>query len=286
MSQTQKTASKKSKPTAACSALVCVYEKDNAEHFGLAIKSLYEQTLLPNEVVIVGDGKLSDELYDEIKSLKKHYPSIKYYELEKNSGIGAASNYGISKCKNELIAKMDSDDISLPERIEKQVAEFQDDPKLSALGGQLEEFANNDPDQVASRREVPLDSEKIVRFARRRSPINNPTVMFRKTDVQSVGGYPEMNRAEDYLLFVKMIASGKVLRNLPDVLVKYRLDADNIKRRKSWANTKEMINARKEAYKLGVAKWSDYMFMKVAFLCLFIAPSGLAKLSYRLGLRK
>ena len=120
MSQTQKTASKKSKPTAACSALVCVYEKDNAEHFGLAIKSLYEQTLLPNEVVIVGDGKLSDELYNEIKSLKKHYPNIKYYELEKNSGIGVASNYGISKCKNELIAKMDSDDISLPERIEKQ----------------------------------------------------------------------------------------------------------------------------------------------------------------------
>ena len=286
MNKVKKTASKKKKTTAPCSALVCVYEKDNAEHFEIAVRSLYEQTLPPDEVVIVGDGKLSGELYAKIDVLKKSYPSIKYYELEKNLGIGAASNYGISKCKNELIAKMDSDDISLPERIEKQVAEFEKDPSLSVLGGQLDEFANNNPDQVVSRREVPTSSEKIIRFARRRSPINNPTVMFRKADVQSVGGYPEMNRAEDYLLFVRLIAAKKLLRNLPDTVVKYRLDADNIKRRKSWSNTKEMIRARKEAYKLGVARWIDYEFMKIAFLCLFIAPSGLAKISYRLGLRK
>lgn len=285
MNKAKKTA-RKQKPTAPCSALVCVYEKDDADHFEAAVGSLIKQTVQPDEIVIVGDGKLSKGLYAKIDTLKKRSPSINYYELDRNSGIGAASNFGISKCKNELIAKMDSDDISLPERIEKQVAEFEKNPEISILGGQIEEFANNDPDRVVSRREVPTEPEKIIRFARRRSPLNNPTVMFRKSDILSVGGYPEMNRAEDYLLFAKLIAAKKILRNLPDVLVKYRLDADNIKRRKSWSNTKEMINARKEAYKLGVARWVDYAFMKVSFLCLFIAPSGLAKISYRLGLRK
>lgn len=286
MKKNQKTASKKKQPTAPCSAVVCVYEKDNADHFETAVNSLLEQTLLPDEIIIVGDGKLSRALYDKIESLQKRYSGVKFFELEKNVGIGAASNFGITKCKHELVAKMDSDDISLPERIEKQVAEFEKDPSLSMLGGQIEEFANNDPDRVVSRRKVPTSYEEIVHFARRRSPLNNPTIMFRKDAVQSVGGYPEMNRAEDYLLFAKLIAADEELRNLPDVIVKYRLDAGNIKRRKSWANTKEMIHSRKEAYKLGVARWSDYVFMKFAFLGLFLTPSFIAKLLYKWGLRK
>ena len=286
MNKNQKTASKKQLPNDSCSVVVCVYEKDNAEHFKLAIESLYNQTLLPNEVVVSGDGKLSDELYKTIEALKKKYRKLKYYELKENEGIGAASNFGISKCKSELVAKMDSDDISVPDRIEKQVKAFKNDPELVMLGGQIDEFANNDPEQVVSRREVPTDPDEIVEFARRRSPLNNPTIMFRKKAVEAVGGYPEMSRAEDYYLFVKLIAKHQKLANLPDVLVKYRLDSDNIKRRKSWTNTKEMIQARREAYKLGVARWSDYMYMKCAFIALFIMPSSWAEKLYQKRLRK
>ncbi|MBP5656238.1 glycosyltransferase [Candidatus Saccharibacteria bacterium] len=286
MNKNQKTASKKNKPNTSCSVVVCVYEKDNAEHFRAAVESLYNQTLLPGEVVIAGDGKLSDELYKTVDTLKKKYHTLKYFELDKNRGIGAASNFGISKCQNDLVAKMDSDDISVPTRIEKQVKAFQDDPELVMLGGQIEEFKNNDPKQVVSRREVPTDSDQIIKFARRRSPLNNPTIMFRKKEIETVGGYPEMSRAEDYYLFIKLIAAKKKLANLSDVLVKYRLDADNIKRRKSWANTKEMILARREAYKLGVARWSDYMYMKCAFIALFIMPSSWAEKLYQKRLRK
>lgn len=286
MNKTQKTASEKKKPNTSCSVVVCVYEKDDAEHFELAVESLYKQTLLPSEVIVVGDGKLSRALYEKIEALKKKHHSLKYFELEENRGIGAASNFGISKCKNELVAKMDSDDISVPDRIEKQVVAFEKDKELSILGGQLEEFANNNPEEIVSRREVPTDFEDIKKFARRRSPLNNPTIMFRKNDIEAVGGYPEMSRAEDYYLFAKLIAANKKLRNLPDVLVKYRLDVDNIKRRKSWKNTKEMIKARREAYKLGVARWLDYIYMKCAFIALFIMPSSLAEKLYQKGLRK
>lgn len=181
---------------------------------------------------------------------------------------------------------MDADDVSVPDRIEKQVHEFQSDNHLAALGGQIEEFANNDPNNVVSRREMPLETAEIAKFARRRSPINNPTVMFRKEDVLSVGGYPELNRAEDYCLFAKMIAAKKEIRNLPDVLVKYRLSADNTRRRKSWAHTKDMIHARNQIRKLGVSSWFDFIIMSLSYLALFIMPSSLAETLYKRILRK
>ncbi len=286
MNKSQKTASKETIPKTSCSVVVCIYEKDDANHFETAIESLYQQTLLPSEVVVVGDGKLSGALYEKIDYFKKKYQNFRYYELPENRGIGAASNYGISKCKYELVAKMDSDDISVPDRIEKQVNTFLEDAELAILGGQIEEFINNNPKQVVSRREVPIGMTEIKQFARRRSPLNNPTVMFRKKDIESVGGYPEMSRAEDYYLFIKLIAANKKLSNLPDVLVKYRVDTDNVKRRKSWQNTKEMIRARYEAYRLKVARWSDFIYMTIAFMALFIMPSPLAKIIYRKKLRK
>ena len=181
---------------------------------------------------------------------------------------------------------MDADDISVSDRLEKQVNEFQADQDLVLLGGQIEEFADNNPEHVVSRREVPTEPDEIAKFARRRSPMNNPTIMFRKKDIEDVGAYPELNRAEDYGLFVRLIAAKKKLRNLPDVIVKYRLGDDNTKRRKSWRHTKEMIKARHDAYKLGVARWSDFAYMTLAFVALFIMPSSLAEKLYKKRLRK
>ena len=273
------------KKTAPCSALICVYEGASAEFFVPAVESLYHQTLPPAEIIVVGDGPLNPALDAAIAKFQKQHTNFHFYARKTNQGIGAASNYGIKKAQYDLIAKMDADDISVPDRVAKQVAEFDADPDLAMLGGQLAEFANNDPRQIVSRREVPLESADIKQFARRRSPMNNPTIMFRKSAVLSVGGYPELNRAEDYLLFVKMIAAGQKLKNLPDVLVNYRLGTDNTKRRKSWRHTKEMIHARKEAYKLGVASWFDYQYMKAAFVALYIIPDKLSEKIYKKRLR-
>ena len=274
------------KKTAPCSALVCVYEGASAEYFVHAIDSLYKQTLPPAEIVVVGDGPLNPKLEKAIAKYQKKHSDFHFYPRKTNQGIGAASNYGIKKAKHALIAKMDADDISVPDRFAKQIAAFTADPELDLLGGQLAEFIHDDPKQLFSNREVPLSSADIKKFARHRSPMNNPTIMFRKKAVQAVGGYPELNRAEDYLLFVKMIAAGRKLENLPDVLVKYRLSTDNTKRRKSWKHTKEMIHSRKEAYKLGVASWFDYQYMKIAFVTLFIMPDKLCELIYKKILRK
>jgi len=252
----------------------------------LAVNSVFEQSVPPDEVVVVGDGPLSAKLNSAIKDLKKKHENLHYYELPTNQGVGAASNFGIDKCRNALIAKMDADDISTPDRLEKQIAEFVKDQDLVLLGGQIEEFANNDPENIVSRREVPTKPEDIIKFARRRSPMNNPTVMFRKETIQAVGGYPGLNRAEDYGLFVRLISAKKKLRNLPDVIVKYRLGADNTQRRKSWQHTKEMIKSRHDAYKLGVARWSDFVYMTIAFIALFIMPSRLAEIIYQRRLRK
>lgn len=273
------------KKTAPCSALICVYEGAPAKYFVTAVESLYNQTLPPAEVVVVGDGPLKEELSTAISKFEKKYDSFHFYARKENHGVGSASNYGIKKAKYDLIAKMDADDISVPDRFEKQIAKFDTDPELALLGGQIAEFANDDPKQIVSHREVPLTSDEIKQFARRRSPMNNPTIMFRKKSVEAVGCYPELNRAEDYLLFVKMIAAGQKLENLPDVLVNYRLSTDNTKRRKNWRHTKEMIHARKEAYKLGVASWFDYQYMKAAFVALYIIPDKLSEKIYKKRLR-
>ena len=267
------------------SVVVCVYRGDNAEHFFEAIKSAEKQTITPDEIIIVADGELTPDLEQVIQKCCKKYNNIKFHQLPKNHGVGFASNYGINRCKNELIAKMDADDLLLPERFEKQLKAFKSDSDLTLLGGQLSEFADDDPKNIVSYRRVPTDLADIKKFARRRSPCNNPTVMFKKSAIQAVGGYPKLNRAEDYYLYAKLLADGYKIANLDDVLVNYRLSSDNYGRRKSWRHTKEMLHARKEIYHLGVSKRSDYLITSAAQIALFITPNCMTKLAYKI-LRK
>src|SRR5690625_792372 len=166
-----------------------VYEGEKPEYFEASIESMLNQTLMPDQIVIVKDGKLTPALDSVINKYKDDYTGLfTIVTLSENAGLGVALNKGLKHCKNELVARMDTDDISLENRCELQVKEFQKNEKLSIVGTMINEF-DVDPNRIISSRVVPTDHNSILKFSRRRNPFNHPSVMYKKSAVQSCGGY-------------------------------------------------------------------------------------------------
>lgn len=168
------------------SVLLSVYRKEKKDYLLSSIKSILNQSSIPNEIVIVEDGPLDEELDNLINTFIKKYPKLfKIVKLEKNVGLGLALNEGLKACSFELVARMDTDDIAKKLRFEKQLQEFESNPQLSIVGTNTDEFIS-DPANVISRRVVPEKNEDILKFSRRRSPFNHPTVMYKKNRCASM----------------------------------------------------------------------------------------------------
>jgi hypothetical protein len=171
---------------------------------------------------------------------------------------------------------MDSDDISLPERCEKQLLCFSEDHDLSIVGTYIREFHTVPNDSLLIRK-VPLTHAEIVKFARRRSPFNHPTVMFKASDVLRCGGYGTSGRKEDLELFPAMVNSGCNAKNIPEVLLHYRADSHNLSRRKNWQNCKDSILVIYKNYKRGYSSLGDFIFVSAVQLAFFLMPTPIAR---------
>ena len=259
------------------SCLIAVYYKDNPAYLELSLNSMIEQTICPDEIVLVEDGPLCDDLYRVIERYKINYPDLlQVISLDQNRGLGNALNCGIKHCRNELVARMDSDDISLPHRCEKQLIEFTKNPSLTIVGTQIYEFIDT-ADNIVCSRAVPVTYDGILKFSRRRSPFNHPTVMYKKSKVIECGGYCTYNRKEDLDLFIRMLRSGYYAINLPEVLLYYRSSIDNLKRRKTWKNCSEYINIMYKFYRQGHLGCLDMLYVLFGQLFIFLAPKKLLK---------
>lgn len=268
-----------------CSVVMAVYYKDRAEWLKQAIESLLNQSVVSDDIVIVADGPLTPQL-DATLQTYENARKISLIRLQKNEGLGNALNVGIKHAKNELIARMDSDDISLPNRLELQIAEFVKNPKLDILGGQIAEFIN-DPDEIVAYRKVPTEQNEIEKFARRRNPFNHPTVMFKKSTIQKIGSYDvSAIRIEDYDLWLRALSNNAVCANLDTTLLKYRSTADAIMRRKTLASLKNHIKARARFYSKGYISLLDLMYGIATQTALFIIPTGLAGVIFKKLMRK
>lgn len=268
------------------SVLMSVYYKERAEFFRLSLKSMFEQTCPPEQVVVVCDGELTEELDMVLADFQKQYPEIlTAHRLRENMGTGYAANEGLKLCRNELIAKMDSDDISYTDRCEKQLAEFAKNPALDMLGGYVSEFEGDISNEKAIKK-VPVTDEAIAKYARRRNPFNNQTLMYKKSKAIQCGGYTCNTRCEDYDFITKMIMSGAKCRNLPECLVHYRLDAGAYERRKNWKNTVGFVSVRFRNWRRGFCSFGDFLIPCVAQMGLFILPTYFTKKMYLKFLRK
>ena len=268
------------------SVLMSLYVKENPEYLKVAVDSILNQTVKPDEVVIVKDGPLTNELEKVVKEYQDTYSDLFNIVVStENIGLGKALNLGLENCRNELVARMDTDDISKPDRCEKQLTAFSEDEELVLLGSSVDEFYDN-PEEVVSRRVVPTKHEDIYKFAKRRSAFNHPTVMYKKSKVLSVGGYSGLRRNQDVDLFGRMLFSGCKAGNIEESLLYFRSNDALAKRRKSWENTKSYINTIKKFWKMGFASFGDYVKVAIAQTTMFLMPVKLQHWVYKKFLRK
>lgn len=268
------------------SVLMTVYRKDNPEYFRKALMSMVKQTKRPDEIILVKDGPVPIEIQSVIDWIDLKYPNlINQIQLEKNLGLGLALNEGIKHCRNDLIARMDSDDISLSTRCEKQISEFEKNPELDIVGCSVIEFID-EPKNIVGKRKVPLDNVAIHKYAKRRDPFNHPTVMYRKSKVEEVGCYGNLRKNQDTDLWIKMLSNGAVCKNLNEYLLWFRFDKGTYKKRKNWLNTKLLIEIRWNAYKLGFCSLLDFMEVAGMQMAIFIMPVGFQKFVYQKLLRR
>lgn len=260
------------------SVLMSVYAKEHADHLKQSIESILSQTVLSDDIVIVCDGALTPELDDVLNGYED---KIRLIRLPENQGLGKALNAGLSECRYDLVARMDSDDIACPDRIEKQLAFFAADPDLALASGTVAEFSG-DTDNIVGKRSVPLSSEEIIRYSHKRNPMNHPAVMFRRLAVQSVGGYNEdYPLFEDYSLWVRMLQNGSKALNTADTLVYMRVDDNTFVRRGGRKYASDMLRFHKHLKSEGWSSLADYLTGALPHAIVCILPNGLRKLIYK-----
>ncbi|OOR98192.1 amylovoran biosynthesis protein AmsE [Haemophilus paracuniculus] len=212
------------------SVLMSLYIKEDPTFLAECFESLKNQTYPADEIVVLFDGKVTEALENVVAKYEQILP-IKAVRFAENRGLGKTLNEGLNYCSHEWVFRMDTDDICVPERFEKQVKFIEQNPDVIIFGGQIAEFNRNIQDIVAYRN-VPTEREKIVEFTRLRCPFNHMTVAYQKSKVQECGGYQGLQ--EDYTLWIKMVANGNKVANLPDVLVYARVGNGMVGRRRGW----------------------------------------------------
>lgn len=227
------------------SVLMSVYEKEKPDYFDLALRSIYEQTVKPDEIILVEDGPIPESLKNIVKKYQALYGKEKFKVIVsyKNQGLGVSLKLGTEFVSNEWIARMDSDDYSVPNRFENQLEAISKHPDVAVVGGQVKEF-ETEIGNIVSQRKVPVDEEAIHKFMKWRSPFNHPTVMINKTKLLEVGGYIPYGNLEDYYLWARMVANNYSVMNVPDYLVYMRADGGMYARRGKLKNLKYFYKLR------------------------------------------
>lgn len=234
------------------SVLMSVYRNDREEWLREAIESVANQSLPPDEIVLVVDGPVPEGLDKEISILEQELDGLlRVHRLRENKGLGLALREGMELVSNDIVARMDSDDVSVPERFELQIPYMAARPDLGVLGAQIEEFDDLTREPIGAR-EVPRDGRGIKAFMRRRCPFNHMTVVLRKSMVENAGGYRDWPQNEDYDLWIRMSESGSSFANLPEMLVKVRVNKALYARRGGIAYFKSELGIQQEMLRMGV----------------------------------
>lgn len=259
------------------SVLISVYKKAKPEELEMSINSMMLQTVKPEQFVIVLDGPVDRKLRDVVNSFEIEYPEVfTVVSLPENHGLAYALNEGLKVCRNSLVARMDSDDFSLPCRCEHQLSEFEKDKKLVLLGGHTQHFKKNINQLTGVYSKQPVSPKEIIKCIRRNSAFSHPTVMYRKQAVEECGGYdPELRRSQDHDLFSKMIAKGYKCKNLDEVLVLFRADDDCMLRNRSKESCKARIVIQKRLLKRGQCSIIDYWYIWLGVFLIQILPEKL-----------
>lgn len=267
------------------SVLMSVYKKEEPAFLKAAISSMMEQTVLPDQFVLVCDGPLTEALDEVVEHFQEQHPEVfLVVRLKECGGLGPALQIGIKHCRNELIARMDSDDISRCDRCEKQLFIFHK-KQVDMVGGIIEEFAS-DVHEISGKRVTPRTNEAILKCAGRRNPFNHVTMMYRKSAVTGAGGYQDFPYFEDYYLWARMLKNGAVGYNIQEPLVYVRTGESMFARRGGMAYAKLAVKFRWYLKKNGLSTWFDFVVSAGGQVLICIMPNGFRKKFYEVILRK
>lgn len=238
------------------SVLISIYKKENPVWFREALDSVFAQTLQPTEIVLVEDGPLTPELYKVIDEYQSKHPIFNIVKNETNLGLGLALQKGVLACKNEIIARMDTDDIIPPDRFEKQLAKIGEGYDVVSCWSQL--FIG-DRSNVIAVKTRPENHEDIVKLAHKRSPICHAATLFRNSALIKAGNYQHCKLYEDYHLVARLIMSGAKFYNMQEVLYYVRTTPEQMNRRSGLEYLKTELSFFKEFKKMGFFTTKDYI---------------------------
>ena len=257
------------------SVLMSLYVKEKPENLRDSLNSVLNQTVKPTEIVIVKDGPLTEELEAVLNEYVEDEPSLyKIVPLEKNVGLGLALREGMVHCSNELVARMDTDDICRQDRFELQLKEFENDDTLDICGSHIEEFEET-PEKIVAKRTVPLTHDEIAKYQKKRDGFNHVSVMFKKSAVLKAGNYQSCMLMEDTYLWVNMLLSGARCKNIDESLVFVRIGKDMFERRGGLSYYKKYKEGRKKVRKTGYISWWDYRFSLFVQFVVALMPNKL-----------
>lgn len=263
------------------SVAMCVYKNDNPHHFRTALDSILNQTVPPSEIVLVVDGPVPDGMSNIITEYRSRHEILKPIFLERNVGHGNARRIAVKASSNELIAIMDSDDISVPDRFERQITCFEEDDRLSLLGGNISEFVG-DESNVVGKRVVPTDDMQIKEYIKQRCPFNHVTVMFKKSEVLKVGNYKDWFWNEDYYLWIRMYEANCRFGNLSDILVMARVGPDMYKRRGGIEYFRSEARLQKYMLERGIITRGRYLMnVAIRLILQVLMPSSVRGFVFR-----
>ncbi|MDG1725667.1 MAG: glycosyltransferase [Emcibacteraceae bacterium] len=258
---------------------MAVWRGDNPGYLKECFISLKEQSVQATEIIVVCDGVISEKL-DEVLSEATIYLPIKRIQLPVNAGLAKALNLGLSQCNYELVARMDPDDICYPNRFEKQKLFMDANPEVVASSSAVDEFS--DQSTIVCKRLVPASHAEILDFAKLRSPLNHPAVIFRRSVIISVGGYPNFRKAQDLALWSLLLSKGYILKNIQEPLVKMRA-GDAIFDRRSFDHFKNELEVIKFQYNINFINKHQYLKSITLRAIARFAPLQVRKFIYKLS---
>ena len=267
------------------SVLLSLYAKESPTFLASSLDSIFHQTLLPTEIILVKDGPLTAELDAIVSDYAVRYPVLKVVALPQNQGLGRALNEGLKNCSYDIVARMDTDDISKPDRFEKQIAVFRKHPELDLVGAWIDEF-EEDIHHVISTRKLPERHEDVMSYATRRNPVNHPVVMFRKSAVLAAGGYQHFPLFEDYFLWVRMLKNGAKFYNIQESLLYFRTSPNMFKRRGGWKYAMDEVRFQNVMRKMKMITWGRFLMNVAIRFPVRIMPNKLREVIYKKSLRK
>lgn len=266
------------------SILMTVYGKEKPEFFSRAISSMLDQTVPSDDFVLVCDGQLTKEL-DEV--IDRFSEKLNVVRTGKKVGLSEALNIGLKHCRNDLVARMDSDDISVPDRCERELALMERSGDLHIVSGTVQEFIGEPMgDGLLKKRVLPEKHSELEIFSRRRNPFNHPAVMFKKSAVIDSGGYQDdYHRFEDYDLWIRMFRKGYHGCNIQDTILYMRVSGDFYKRRGGSKFAKDTLRFHRNLIKSGWSKGSNYFTSAIPHAVVCVMPNFMRKGVYKV-LRK